>query len=67
MENPEIARQRYAELIRQRAGLRSERLVRALAEVPREDYLGPGPWKIHRPPNLWGYEDTRDGDPAHIY
>jgi protein-L-isoaspartate(D-aspartate) O-methyltransferase len=67
MSNLIEARRRYAESIRQTANLRSERLVLALAEVPRENYLGPGPWKLHRPPNLWEYEDTPDGDPAHIY
>ncbi len=60
-------RRRFADLIGERAGLRSERLIQALAEVPREKYLGPGPWKILRPPNLWEYEDTPDADPAHIY
>lgn len=45
MEDLNVARRRYADLIRQTAGLRSDRLVRALSEVPREDYLGPGPWK----------------------
>lgn len=67
MENSRSARQRYAELIRQRAHLHSERLVSALAEVPREDYLGPGPWKVLRPPNLGTYEETPDGNPVHIY
>jgi protein-L-isoaspartate(D-aspartate) O-methyltransferase len=62
------ARQRYADLIRQTAGLRSDRLVRALSEVPREDYLGLGPWKIlkypSQPPK---YEDTPDDNPVHVY
>jgi hypothetical protein len=43
MEDFSAVRRQYAELIRQRADLRSERLVKALSEVPREDYLGPGP------------------------
>jgi len=62
-----LARQRYAELIGQKAALRSDRLVSAFAEVPRENYLGPGPWQILRPPSLWNYENTQDDDPAHIY
>jgi protein-L-isoaspartate(D-aspartate) O-methyltransferase len=62
-----LVRRRYAELIRQAARLRSESVTRALAEVPREDYLGPGPWKILRPPNLWSYETTPSDDPACIY
>jgi len=48
MEDFSAVRRQYAELIRRRADLRSERLVKALSEVPREDYLGPGPWKIVR-------------------
>jgi protein-L-isoaspartate(D-aspartate) O-methyltransferase len=67
MEDLSSARTRYAELIRQTAQLRSERLVSALSEVPREDYLGPGPWKIMRHIFPLKYEDTPDGNPAHIY
>src|SRR5260370_19404188 len=67
MENLNVARRRYADLIRQSAGLRSDRLVRALSEVPREDYLGPGPWKIMRFTFPMKYEDTPDDDPIHLY
>ncbi len=67
MENLNVARRRYADLIRQTAGLRSDRLVRALSEVPREDYLGPGPWKIMRFTFPMKYEDTPDDDPIHLY
>ena len=66
MEDTSLSRRRYAELILRRAHLRSERLVSALAEVPRENYLGPGPWKILRPPNLGKYENTPDANPARI-
>ena len=41
MQELSSARERYADLIRQSAQLRSERLVRALGEIPREDTLGP--------------------------
>jgi len=47
--------------------LRTERLVDALAQVPRENFLGQGPWKILRPPDFWKYEDTPNEDPDHIY
>jgi protein-L-isoaspartate(D-aspartate) O-methyltransferase len=67
MEKLNVARRRYADLIRQTAGLRSDRLVRALSEVPREDYLGPGPWKIMRFTFPMKYEDTPDDDPIHLY
>jgi protein-L-isoaspartate O-methyltransferase len=43
MKDLNSARRKYAVLIQKQAGLYSERLVRALGEVPREDFLGPGP------------------------
>jgi hypothetical protein len=39
MEDFSAVRRQYAELIRQRADLRADRLVKALSEVPREDHL----------------------------
>jgi protein-L-isoaspartate(D-aspartate) O-methyltransferase len=67
MEELSAVRRQYAELIRQRAELRSERLVNALSEVPREDYLGPGPWKIMRFVFPLKYEDTPDANPTRVY
>src|ERR1700733_3868624 len=67
MDTLSDARHRYAELVRGAAQIRSERLVRALSEVPREDFLGPGPWKIMRHIFPLKYEDTPDANPAHIY
>jgi protein-L-isoaspartate(D-aspartate) O-methyltransferase len=67
MEDLAAARRGYAAMIRQLADLRSDRLVCALAEVPREDFLGPGPWKIMRFVFPLKYEDTPDADPVHIY
>ena len=67
MQELSSARERYADLIRQSAQLRSERLVRALGEIPREDYLGPGPWKMMRFVFPLAYEDTPDADPVHVY
>lgn len=61
------ARKRYAELIRKTAQLRSERLVRALGEVPREDFMGPGPWKTMRFTFPLQYRDTPDANPVHLY
>jgi protein-L-isoaspartate(D-aspartate) O-methyltransferase len=40
-------------------------LEEAFAEVPREAYLGPGPWHILRWPE--GYLTAPDGDPAWLY
>jgi protein-L-isoaspartate(D-aspartate) O-methyltransferase len=67
MEDLSSARRRYADLICQTAQLRSDRLVRALSEVPREDYLGPGPWKKMRFIFPLKYEETPDANPVHVY
>ena len=60
------ARQRYAEELRYVAHVRSDAVVRAFAAVPRERFLGPGPWRIL---DLRGddYWLTPDADPAHLY
>lgn len=62
------ARREYAEKIAARAGLRSPRLREALARVPREAFLGPGPWQILRVAEAArGYQRTPDADPRHLY
>ena len=68
MEFLERARREFAEKIRAKSALRSTRLVDALASVPREEFLGPGPWQILRlaEPGR-GYQLTPDGDPRHLY
>jgi len=59
-------RARYADDLRSVAALRSEALVRAFATVHREDYLGPGPWRVLEAlPG--GYRTTEDADPRHLY
>jgi protein-L-isoaspartate(D-aspartate) O-methyltransferase len=64
----EEARRWYAEEIRAVAHLTSEAVVEALARVPREAFLGAGPWLIPRsfeqPPH---HRMTPDADPRHIY
>jgi len=56
----------FAELITGNAGvLRGDRrLVEAFASVPREKFLGPGPWKIF---TAAGYIETPSADPAFLY
>jgi protein-L-isoaspartate(D-aspartate) O-methyltransferase len=45
--NPiEDFRRFYAQFIVRSAGSTDERLMAAFASVPREDYLGPGPWPV---------------------
>jgi protein-L-isoaspartate(D-aspartate) O-methyltransferase len=62
-------RQVYAEEIRAVANLQSEVLVQAFAKVPREYFLGPGPWQIVVPsePGSFSYRTTDDADPRHLY
>ena len=50
------------------SALRSTRLVDALGSIPREKFLGPGPWQILRLAEaMRGYEFTPDDDPRHLY
>jgi len=63
-------RQFYAEEIRAVANLRSAALVSAFAKVPREHFLGAGPWQIASPDNVTGsvsYRTTEDANPRQIY
>ena len=60
------ARRRYAEELRYYANVRSEAVLRAFATVPREGFLGPGPWLIAGFAG-GGYWRTDDGDPRHLY
>jgi len=48
------------------ANLQSEAVVRAFATVPREHFLGPGPWQV-KSPGLDGYWTTKDADPKRLY
>lgn len=62
-----LKRRWYADEVRWNARLQSERLAEAFATVPREAFLGRGPWHIlggtqfgHR------YTKTSDADPSHL-
>ncbi|MDJ1157228.1 hypothetical protein QNA08_03105 [Chelatococcus sp. SYSU_G07232] len=63
-ETVEEARRRYAERIAARQRVVDRRIVAAFASVPREDFLGPGPWIVL---GAFGYWRTADADPRHIY
>lgn len=58
----------FAEEIEAVANLRTPGLTKALAAVPRERFLGPGPWTVRSeadmgaPPRL-----TPDANPRHVY
>jgi protein-L-isoaspartate(D-aspartate) O-methyltransferase len=59
-----VIRRQYARQTLFAAGLASPALESAFADVRRERFLGPGPWKIFR----WsGYVATPDADPAWLY
>jgi len=62
----EALRQYYAEELRAVADLQSEALVKAFAKVPREHFLGPGPWRVFSPGSD-DYWTTKDDDPGRLY
>jgi protein-L-isoaspartate(D-aspartate) O-methyltransferase len=61
------AREHYAQEIADTCGIRSPALVAALAAIPRERFLGPGPWLVRGEGDLAGPRTTPDADPAHVY
>jgi protein-L-isoaspartate(D-aspartate) O-methyltransferase len=66
----EECRRFYSEEIRFAANINSDALIEAFARVPRENFLGPGPWKIAAVDlGLGGttYIQTPDADPRHLY
>lgn len=67
-----LRRRFFAEEIEAVARLRSSALVEALAAVPRERFLPPGPWAILAETDVTGAgpaktRQTPDADPAHVY
>jgi protein-L-isoaspartate(D-aspartate) O-methyltransferase len=59
-----IIRAAYAKQILAAASVDNPRLASAFASIPREDFLGPGPWLIRR----WtSYVSTPDADPVYLY
>jgi protein-L-isoaspartate(D-aspartate) O-methyltransferase len=62
-----LQRRWYANEVRWNAQLQSERLVKAFATVPREAFLGRGPWHIVSATQLVrGYTKTSDANPRHL-
>lgn len=66
---PLDARRRfYAEEIEAVSNVKHRALVDALATVPRERFLRPGPWTIRGEADLQAVpRQTPDGDPWHVY
>jgi protein-L-isoaspartate(D-aspartate) O-methyltransferase len=65
----ERVRRAYAERLRVGGRLRSDALVEAFARVPRERFLGPGPWQVVERVTQSGlrYTTTPDANPVHVY
>ena len=62
MTDLDAVRSWYAEELRYAAAVKSPAVVRAFATVPRERFLGPGPWLIctgEAPNKYWSTEDAR--------
>jgi len=60
---PEL-RRAFARRVMAAAGVADTALEDAFATVPRERFLGPGPWQIVRPGR--GYVTSPGGDPAYV-
>ena len=61
-----IIRAAYAKQILAAANVSDARVTAAFAAIPREDFVGPGPWLILR----WlsrDYVPTPDADPVYLY
>lgn len=62
------SRRSYAQAIAATAGVTTPGLVEALATVPRERFLRPGPWLVVNAPHGQAQPQwTADDDPAHVY
>ena len=58
-------RREFAERLAAERGLQSARVVDAFATVPREEFLGPGPWLVLA--DEAGYRSSPDADPRRLY
>src|ERR1700682_1432034 len=75
--NIEDVRQYFAEEIRVAANIQTSALVAAFGKVPREQFLGPGPWQIPILDTCGAaigggsreakYRSTETADPRHLY
>ena len=69
MNDLDMCRQEFAERLREPVGVRSDPLVHAFATVPRERFLGPGPWNvcIVDSDGLSGYRLTENSNAEQTY
>jgi len=66
MDRLEVHRTFYANLITASVGIPASatRLIAAFSSVPRERFVGPGPWRVF---TAGGYIETPSDDPAFLY
>lgn len=64
MQEIAAARRFYARLVAGKGGAADARIVDAFVQVPRERFVGPGPWLVHAGS---GYVETPGDDPAYLY
>jgi protein-L-isoaspartate(D-aspartate) O-methyltransferase len=68
MSDLEARRRFLAEELAVCGNLQTERLIEALATVPREQFLPPGPWLLRGEADFRdGPRSTPDADPKHVY
>lgn len=60
-------RRLFADQIRAAGNLQTALLVDALASVPREQFLRPGPWQMRSEGAFGDARQTPDADPRHVY
>jgi protein-L-isoaspartate(D-aspartate) O-methyltransferase len=60
-----IVRRAYAKQIQSLVDVNDPRIEAAFAQVPREHYLGPGPWQPMR--GVFVYSKTPSDDPVYVY
>jgi protein-L-isoaspartate(D-aspartate) O-methyltransferase len=53
--------------LRYTAKVDSSAVIDAFAAIPRERFVGPGPWRIKSPMDLAEYWSTENADPRHVY
>jgi protein-L-isoaspartate(D-aspartate) O-methyltransferase len=68
VEDLQQARARFAKEIQQQGNIKSAGLIEGLATIPRENFVGPGPWRTLRAAEMAkGYQLTPDSNPQHLY
>lgn len=57
----------FADALKAKVNIENAGLVDAFAQVPREAFVGPGPWQILPATLDQPYQTTPDNDPRHLY